>query len=82
MISQRRAAEKATDLHQLISPDVEPEGPDLGDVRAQVPVNSAALDAHEHAQVDGGPFWLYSDRETKKSQRRAQDSSNLLQEWH
>ena len=38
-------------------PRVQVDGFDLGDVNSQVAVDSGTADAHEDAQVPGGPPW-------------------------
>ena len=43
-------------------PLVQIEGADAGDVRAQLPVDTGALDANQHSQINAGPVGIYREK--------------------
>lgn len=58
-----RRAQQRTYLHVLPGPVVQANRLDLGHVCAEATVDAAAVDAHERAQVDGGPLRLCTGKD-------------------
>lgn len=56
---------------KYLRPFIQIEGSDFRDVRAKISVNSGALDAHQHAQVDTSPFGICTDRNESINKRNS-----------